>query len=205
MGLRTVDTDCSSLFSYHMGWGFCIDSIWKGNIFDNEPLCRGGSCGLSRSPHWLWGVNQQPLYSGINPSWKRNYVLSRVSSKHLHLFSTEVFRQQSEQEIMYTVFLAPGHLWHPAPFPIRVPLAPCLSQGTMAKAIISSCKRNWNHLPLWEFLSCYLNMGCLAGGREEFLFILVFTFNLWECLMEAQSSNAECTAMWWQKVQRCVP
>lgn len=156
------------------------------------------------------GVWVSSSWSGINSSWKGNYVLSRVISKQLHLSSTAVFRQQSQQEIMYIVFLTPGHMWHPAPFPIQVPLAPCLSQGTVAKAITSSCKGNWNQLPLWEFLSsCYLNMVSVAGGTGELLLVLVFAFNLWECLMEAQHGNTELKALlpgiWRQKVQRCVP
>lgn len=146
----------------------------------------------------------------MNSSRKRNYVLSRVISKHLLFCSTEVFRQQSQQEVMmYIAFPTPGHVWHPAPFPIQVPLAPCLSQGTGAKAIISSCKGNWNHLPLWEFLSsCYLNVGCIAGGTGELLLVLVFAFNLWACLMEAQHGNTECkallTGIWLKKVEMCA-
>lgn len=49
---------------------------------------------------------------------------------------------------------------------------------------------------MWEFLySHYLNMGCVAGGTGEVLVVLVFTFNLWDCLMEAQHGNTECKAL----------
>lgn len=133
-------------------------------------------------------------WSGLNPSWKGSCILSRVNSIHLNICSSEVLKQQSQQGILYIVFPIPGHVWHSAPFPIQVSLAPCLSQGTVAKAIISSCKGNWNWncLPLWEFLSpCYLNMGCIAGGMEELLLLLAFALNLWECQLEAQHGNTE--------------
>lgn len=130
-------------------------------------------------------------WSGLIPSWKGSFVL------RVNICSSEVLRQQSQQGILHIVFPIPGHVWHFAPFPIQVPLAPCLSQGTVAKAIISSCKGNWNGncLPLWEFLSpCYLNMSCIAGGMEKLLLLLAFALDLWERQMEAQHGNNEWKA-----------
>jgi len=38
-------------------------------------------------------------------------------------------------------------------------------------------------------------MGCIAGGAGGLLLVLLFAFNLWECLVEAQHGNTECEAL----------
>lgn len=112
-----------------------------------------------------------------------------------YIFATMKYwgsRLSKEYCILYSLSLG---MCDTAPFPMQVPLAPCLSQGTVAKAIFSSCKGNWNCLPLWEFLSpCCLNVGCIAGGAGGLFLVLAFAFNLWECLMEAQHGTTKCKA-----------
>lgn len=95
---------------------------------------------------------------------------------------------------MYIIFITPGHAWHPAPFPIQVPLAPHLSQGIVAKAIISFCKGNWNHLLLWAFLySHYLNMTCVAEAQESCLWFwcwhLLFRTIWWKHSMATMNAK----------------
>lgn len=152
-----------------------------------------------------WGLWISSHYSGINSSWRGNYVLSRVISKHLHLFSTEVFRQSSEQEITYTVFLTSGHVRHPAPFPMSASSSLPLSgyRGQSNHSFLQSELKPSTPVGVSVFL--LFEHGLSSRRQRRVLFILVFAFNLWECLMEAQHSNAECTAKWWQKAQRCVP
>lgn len=191
-----------------MGLGI-LDTVWF-------PLC---SCHISngeRTPFWLYlkdkhylrgttvqrwkstliqDVSQQPLVGWIPPEKGIMFLVERSQNTYTFLALNYLGSRVSKRNNVYCIPYPRARVtsW---PFAIQVPLAPCLSQSTVAKVIISSCKGNWNHLLLWEFLSSFSNVGCVAGGTGELLLVLAFVFNL--------------GSVWWKqnmmaKVQRCVP